>query len=386
MPYPDLLEKLREAVGAKNVFTGEKKTAYYRSGFRSGLGDALAVIFPETLLQQWHILQHCVESGCVIIMQGAKTGLTEGSCPSGSDYDRPVIIISSRRLTKLVLLDGGKQVLALPGASLHQLERLLRPLGRAPHSVIGSTSIGATIVGGIANNAGGALCKRGSSYTELSLFARVDANGKLQLVDHLGIRKLGKTPEQIFERIESGQIDSADLEAQDTPASDREYATRIRDLAADLPNRYNADPKRLFELSGSAGKVAAFAVRVDTYPLPKKEQVFFIGTDQPNELTKLRQQILTKFKELPEMCEYMNRDIFKVAEHYGKDVFLSIKHIGTRRIPMAFVFKSAIEHRLNKLKFLPRFLPDLLLYHLSRLFPQHLPSACWSIATVSITT
>jgi D-lactate dehydrogenase len=253
MPYPDLLEKLREAVGAKNVFTGEKKTAYYRSGFRSGLGDALAVIFPETLLQQWHILQHCVESGCVIIMQGAKTGLTEGSCPSGSDYDRPVIIISSRRLTKLVLLDGGKQVLALPGASLHQLERLLRPLGRAPHSVIGSTSIGATIVGGIANNAGGALCKRGSSYTELSLFARVDANGKLQLVDHLGIRKLGKTPEQIFERIESGQIDSADLEAQDTPASDREYATRIRDLAADLPNRYNADPKRLFELSGSAG-------------------------------------------------------------------------------------------------------------------------------------
>jgi hypothetical protein len=42
MPYPDLLEKLREEVGAKNVFTGEKKTAYYRSGFRSGLGSALA--------------------------------------------------------------------------------------------------------------------------------------------------------------------------------------------------------------------------------------------------------------------------------------------------------------------------------------------------------
>lgn len=373
MPYPDLLEKLREEVGVENVFTGEKKTAYYRSGFRSGLGGALAVIFPETLLQQWHILQHCVDSGCVIIMQGAKTGLTEGSCPSGSGYDRPVIIINSRRLTKLMLLDGGKQVLALPGASLHQLENLLRPLGRAPHSVIGSTSIGATIVGGIANNAGGALCKRGSSYTELSLFAQVDAAGKLQLVDHLGIRNLGETPKQIFERLEGGQIDSADLDAQDTPASDREYPNRIRDLEADLPNRYNADPKRLFELSGSAGKVAAFAVRVDTYPLPKKEQVFFLGTDQPDDLTKLRQQILTKFKELPEMCEYMNRDIFKVAERYGKDVFLSIKHIGTRRMPRAYALKSAIEHRLNKLKFLPKFLPDLFLYHLSRFFPQHLP-------------
>ena len=228
-------------------------------------------------------------------------------------------------------------------------------------------------MGGIANNAGGALCKRGSSYTELALFAQVDAAGKLQLVDHLGIRKLGKTPEQIFERLESGQIHSADLEAQQTPASDREYATRIRDLEADLPNRYNADPKRLFELSGSAGKVAAFAVRVDTYPLPKKEQVFFLGTNRPDELTKLRRQILTKFKELPEMCEYMNRDIFKIAERYGKDVFLSIKHIGTRRLPKAYALKSTIEYRLNKLRFLPRFLPDLFLYHLSRLFPQHLP-------------
>ena len=83
MAYPDLLEKLRATVGAKNVFTGIKKTAYYRSGFRSGIGSALAVVFPETLLQQWHILQHCVDGDCAIIMQGAKTGLTEGSCPSG---------------------------------------------------------------------------------------------------------------------------------------------------------------------------------------------------------------------------------------------------------------------------------------------------------------
>ena len=63
MANPDLLEKLRATVGAKNVFTGIKKTAYYRSGFRSGIGSALAVVFPETLLQQWHILQHCVNGG-----------------------------------------------------------------------------------------------------------------------------------------------------------------------------------------------------------------------------------------------------------------------------------------------------------------------------------
>ena len=143
------------------------------------------------------------------------------------------------------------------------------------------------------------------------------------------------------------------------PARQR-ICQRIRNLEGGLPNRFNADPRRLFELSGSAGKVAAFAVRVDTYLLPKKEKVFFIGTDQPDDLTKLRQQILTKFKELPEMCEYMNRDIFNVAERYGKDVFLSIKHIGTRHLPKAYSLKSAIEHRLNKLQFLPRTRPTSL--------------------------
>lgn len=368
-----LLEKFHATVGTKNVYESEKQTAYYRSGFRSGFGGALAVVFPETLLQQWQALQHCVDGGCAIIMQGAKTGLTEGSCPSGDDYDRPVVIINTTRLKKLALLDGGKQVLAFPGSTLHELEQLLKPLGRAPHSVIGSTTIGATIVGGIANNAGGALCKRGSSYTRLSLFARVDAAGQLQLVNHLGICGLGDAPEEIFSRLEAGQIDKADLEDGDVPASDRNYADRIRNLEASVPNRYNADPERLCDVSGSAGKVAAFAVRVDTYPLPEKKQVFFLGTDDPEDFTALRRHILGEFKELPEMCEYMNRDIFTVAERYGKDVFLSIKHIGTKRLPQAYAFKSAVEYRLNKLSFLPKFLPDLFLYHASRLFPQHLP-------------
>lgn len=33
----------------------------------------------------------------------------------------------------------------------------------------------------------------------------------------------------------------------------------------DTPARFNADPSRLFEASGSAGKVCVFAVRLDTY-------------------------------------------------------------------------------------------------------------------------
>ena len=373
MSNPNLISSLKAVVGEKYVLTRESRTAYYRSGFRSGFGGAAAVVFPATLLEQWQVLQACVDANCAIIMQATKTGLTEGSCPSGFDYDRDVVVINVTRIKKIILLDGGKQVLAFPGATLHELEKVLKPLGRAPHSVIGSTTIGATIIGGIANNAGGALCKRGSSYTELSLFGQVNEDGKLNLVDHLGIKNLGDTPKEIFARLEKGDIPVEDLEGFDMLASDRGYGDRIRDLDAEVPNRYNADPERLFEVSGSAGKVAAFAVRVDTYPVAERKQVFMLGSDDPEDFAILRKHILTQFKDLPDMCEYMNRGIFDTAERYGKDVFLSIKHLGTEKLPKAYALKSSAEYFLNKIPFLPKFLPDLLLYYVSRLFPQHLP-------------
>ncbi len=368
----EIICRLTRVVGRKGMLTGRGKPAYYRSGFRAGKGEAVAVVFRATLLEQWHVLQVCVDARCAIIMQAAKTGLTEGSCPSGDDYGRPVVIINTTRLKGIHLLAGGRQVLAMPGATLHELETLLRPLGRAPHSVIGSTTIGATIVGGIANNAGGALCKRGSSYTELSLFARVNENGELELVNHLGIRGLGDDPEAILRRLEEGDFSDEDLEQWETPASDRDYEARIRDIDSGIPNRYNADPRRLYEVSGSAGKVAAFAVRVDTYPLPDRKQVFYLGANDPRRFTELRRHILGNFKELPEMCEYMNRDIFDLAAKYGKDVFLSIKHLGTERLPRAYALKSALEYRLNRVPLLPKFLPDIALHLIGKLFPRHL--------------
>ena len=54
-------------------------------------------------------------------------------------------------------------------------------------SIIGSTSIGASIVGGVCNNSGGSLIKRGPAYTELALYAKVNDAGELQLINDLGI-------------------------------------------------------------------------------------------------------------------------------------------------------------------------------------------------------
>jgi D-lactate dehydrogenase len=60
------------------------------------------------------VLSACVDADKIILMQAANTGLTEGSTPSGNDYDREIVIISTLRLDKLHLLDKGEQVLAFP--------------------------------------------------------------------------------------------------------------------------------------------------------------------------------------------------------------------------------------------------------------------------------
>ena len=94
-------------------------------------------------------------------MQAANTGLTGGSTPYGNNYDREVIIINTLRIDKIHLLNNGNEILTLAG--YYDLEKTL-PLGREPHSVIGSASIGASIVGGVCNNSGGSLVKRPSIH------------------------------------------------------------------------------------------------------------------------------------------------------------------------------------------------------------------------------
>jgi len=369
----EIASTFRSIVGDENVLTREIDTAYYRTGFRYGSGGAVAVVFPKTLVEQWRVLEAAVEAGCAIIMQATKTGLTGGSSPSGFDYDRDVVIINVGRIRGLRLLRGGTQALAFPGTTLFELGQELKEIDRVPHSVLGSTSIGATVIGGVANNAGGALCKRGSSYTELALYARVDADGRLQLVDELGIRGLGDTPEEILRNLEAGAFSDEDLVDDDRVASDVDYVNRIRDLDAKVPNRYNADPRRLHGASGSAGKVACFAVRVDTYPAPKRKQVFVLGTNDPDHFVTMRRHVLERFEHLPEMGEYMNRATFDVAEKYAKDVALAIKYLGTDRLPRAYALKAKAEYLLNKVPFLPKYLPDIFLYYASKLFPGHLP-------------
>ncbi|HHX7271882.1 TPA: D-lactate dehydrogenase [Yersinia enterocolitica] len=367
-----LLTQLQHIVGARYLLTGERQTERYRTGFRSGAGSALAVVFPSTLLQQWQLLQACVAADTIVIMQAANTGLTEGSTPSGDDYDRPIVILNTLRLNQIQLLNDGKQVIGFPGSTLNQLEKCLKPYDREPHSVIGSSCIGASVIGGICNNSGGSLVQRGPAYTEMALYAQIDAQGELQLINHLGIN-LGNTPEEILQRLERGKYRASDIVQGTQQASDHEYATRVRDIDAPTPSRFNADPRRLFEASGCAGKLAVFAVRLDTFPSEKQQQVFYIGTNQTQVLTELRRAILRDFKHLPIAGEYMHRDIFDIAEVYGKDTFVMINSMGTNNMPRFFTLKGKIDARLSKVPFLVDHLTDRIMQGFSQVLPNHLP-------------
>ena len=366
------IRRLAGIVGKKYVITDEVGTRRYRNGFRFGSGSVAAVVRPGSLVEQWQVLQACIESDRIIIAQAANTGLNGGSTPDGDDYDREVVIVNMMRLNRLQLLDGGKQVICLPGATLDQLEKALIPLGREPHSVIGSSCLGASVFGGVCNNSGGALVRRGPAYTELSIHARLDAQGRLQLVNHLGV-KLGDDPETILGRLDRGDYTPEDVAHPQAAASDPDYGRHVREIDAETPARFNADPRRLFEASGSAGKLMVFALRLDTFPQETGAQVFYIGTNETGAFTELRRRILAEYETLPISCEYMHRDAFDTAERYGKDTFLMVRMLGTKRLPGLFALKNRIDGFCDRLGFLPPNVSDRLLQWAGRLFPAHLP-------------
>lgn len=367
-----LIADLRHIVGRRHLLTSPAATSSYARGYRYGSGAVLAVVRPGTALEQFRAFKAAIGAGAIVIVQAANTGLTGGSTPDG-DYDRPVVIINTLRITEIHLLRGGEQVLCLAGATLHDLEKRLAPIGREPHSVIGSSCIGASVVGGVCNNSGGALVRRGPAYTEYALYARAAADGTVDLVNHLGVAVEGDA-ETVVKRIASGRFAPDDVLDLGRAASSAGYAQRVRAVDAATPARFNADAERLFEASGSAGKLMVLAVRLDSFPKDDATATFYIGSNDPAELDGLRRSILSGFAELPVSGEYIHRTAFDIAAEYGKDVFLAIERFGTDRLPLLFALRNRVDRIAARIPFLPSNLADRIMQAASHLFPQHLPA------------
>ena len=376
MTSASLISQLRQIVGDKYLITDPSQSEAYRSGYRFGNGNALAVVRPGNLTEFWAILKACVAADVIVIAQAANTGLTGGSTPDGNDYDRDIVIINAMRISGIQLINDAQQVVCLPGSTLNELEIALKPHGREPHSVIGSSCIGASVIGGICNNSGGALVQRGPAYTEMALYAQLTEQGELQLVNHLGI-DLGDTPEEILANLENQRYQRKDIQLDCGKGHDHAYCNHVRQVDEDSPARFNADPARHYEASGCAGKLAIFAVRLDTFVAEKNTAVFYIGTNQTETLNDLRRHMLANFKQLPISGEYIHRDAFDVAAKYGKDTFWVIKKFGTHWLPKLFALKAKVDRWAKKIDFLPNHLSDKMMQALSRILPEHLPKKLW---------
>ena len=346
--HQQFIEAVCRIVGKRHVLTKAVDVAPHSTGWRFGGGPALAVIFPQSLYQQWQVLQQCVTYDIIALMQASNTGLTGGSTPMGDDYDRPVVLIKTHKIHTPYLLENGSQVVAFPGTALYELEDILGEINREPHSVIGSSCIGASVIGGVCNNSGGALLQRGPAYTELALYAQLDKKGTLHLINNTGL-ELGDTPEEILTNIEQGNFAKNNLAPTNRKASGTGYQYEVRQIDQPTPARFNANPNYLYETSGSAGKVSVFAVRLDTFIAPQQKKLFYLGTHQPQHFNAIRRHMLANFKNLPIIAEYLNKTAFDQSRDYARDVITILTLLGPKYMPFFFRVKRKVDAYLQKI-------------------------------------
>lgn len=365
----ELTRRLHEIAGEKQVLLSEDDKAFYTKGFRVGQGEALAVVLPQTLLQLWQVLQVCVAEDAIILMQASNTGVTGGSTPDGNDYDRDLVIVSTRLLTGVQVIDNHQQVIAFPGTTLTELEETLKPLHREPHSVIGSSCIGASVIGGLCNNSGGSLIRRGPAFTEKSLFARITEQGQLELVNHLGI-DLGDSPEKMINALETRAYTTGDAPDWQGKIWADDYADQLRDTSAASPARFNGDQRYLHDSAGCAGKVIVFAARLPTFAASEETRTFYIGSNDESELVTLRRYLLENMQELPLQAEYIHAGAFDLTLRYAKHMVLAIRKLGPQAIPGLMANKARWDLRVKHTRFLPKNTVDKLIQGFNQVTPS----------------
>jgi D-lactate dehydrogenase len=359
-------------LGKGDVLTSARATAPYVHGYRFGSGDVLAVLRPGSLVDMWRALQVCVDHDLTVFNQAANTGLTGGSGPGDQDYDRDTVIISTLRINQIHLVNDAREAVCLAGSRLYELEDTLAPLGREPHSVIGSSTIGASVVGGIANNSGGSQIRKGPAFTQDAIFARVTEEGTVELVNHLGI-ELGDDPARALDKLQSGHWDEADVTPPPPDSLGTDYSDHVREIV-DTPARYNADPTFLHEASGCAGKLMVFAVRTRTFPKQEHTTTFYIGTNDPSELEDLRREVLRSDRELPISGEYIGREAFDLAEKYGRETFVGLKYAGSRQLQHLYALKGWANGVFAKVPGLGTAFADRISQTAFGLLPEQLPA------------
>lgn len=165
-PHNELLEQLRQIVGAPNVLTEGDLTAWELDWRKRERGRALAVVRPASTPEVAAVVKACAAAGVSMVPQGGNTGMVVGSTPDASGTQ---VVLSLTRMNKVRALDAGNLTITVDaGCVLQSLQEecekagFLFPLSLASE---GSCTIG----GNLGTNAGGTQVVRYGNTRELCL-------------------------------------------------------------------------------------------------------------------------------------------------------------------------------------------------------------------------
>ncbi len=162
----NLLNELREALGASQVLVEGDLSAYEMDWRRRFPGRALAVVRPGNTAEVATVVRLCAKHDVSLVPQGGNTGLVGGSTPDASGTQ---VLLSLARLNKVRAIDAANLTMTVEAGCVLQTVQeaaagagLLFPLSLAAE---GSCTIG----GNLASNAGGTQVLRYGNARDLCL-------------------------------------------------------------------------------------------------------------------------------------------------------------------------------------------------------------------------
>jgi len=161
---PDLLNRLRSAVGPKGLVEDAERDGYLREWRDRYHGETPLILRPGSVSELSEIVRLCHETGTPMVPQGGNTGLVGGQIPFGNQ-----VLISLQRLNSIrgvyaednaLVVEAGVTLAEAQDAAF-KAERYF-PLSLAAEGT-------ATVGGAIASNAGGLNVLRYGNARELVL-------------------------------------------------------------------------------------------------------------------------------------------------------------------------------------------------------------------------
>jgi FAD/FMN-containing dehydrogenase len=166
----DLIQTLRQTIGAQHVLTDGDLSAYEQDWRKRARGKALAVVRPANTAQVAAVVKACAQARVSIVPQGGNTGLVVGSVPDDSGAQ---LVLSLQRMNAVRHIDAANMTITVDAGCILQKVQwaaeqagFLFPLSLAAE---GSCTIG----GNLATNAGGTQVLRYGNARDLCLGLKV---------------------------------------------------------------------------------------------------------------------------------------------------------------------------------------------------------------------